>query len=304
MHPHPALRGVIVAAVTPLNPDLTPDLDALPGLLEFFARRGAHGALLLGTTGEGPSFSPDERSAILQAAAGIRAAHPGFVLMAGTGTPSLEETISLNRTAFDLGYDAVVVLPPYYFRSATTTGLQTWFQQVLERSVPADRLLLGYHFPRVSGVPLPSELLINLGNAFPDRFGGIKDSSGELEHARQIAGLLPAQSILVGNDRLLRASLQTGGAGCITALANLVSPHLRRIYDQHLTGESDPEAQALVDQARQVLDTLMPFPAGVKGLLHVLHGFPRWPVKPPLVDFSDEVIAEAARRLSAILEDE
>jgi 4-hydroxy-tetrahydrodipicolinate synthase len=303
MHPHPALRGVFVAAVTPLKNDLTPDLDAVPTLLDFFARRGAHGALLLGTTGEGPSFSPDERTAILQAAAGVRSTHPDFILLAGTGTPSLEETIALNRAAFDLGYDAVVVLPPYYFRNATSEGLLAWFRQVIERSIPSDGLLLGYHFPRVSGVPLTPDLLAWLAGEFPAQFGGIKDSSGDREHARAAAALLPDQSVLVGNDRLLRDALQAGGSGCITALANLVSPQLRQIYDRHLAGEASPDVQDQVDQARQVLDTLIPFPAAVKGLLKTLHGFPRWPVKPPLVSFPDEAIETAAQQLAAILED-
>jgi hypothetical protein len=59
------LSGVFAAAVTPLTPDLSPDLEALPPLLEFLADRGCHGALVLGTTGEGPSFTVAEE--ILQA---------------------------------------------------------------------------------------------------------------------------------------------------------------------------------------------------------------------------------------------
>ena len=58
------LSGVYAAAVTPLKPDFSPDLEAIPHLLGFLAGRGCHGALVLGTTGEGPSFSPAEREAI------------------------------------------------------------------------------------------------------------------------------------------------------------------------------------------------------------------------------------------------
>jgi 4-hydroxy-tetrahydrodipicolinate synthase len=56
------LKGVYAAAVTPMRKDYSPDLKAIPGLLEFLDQRGCHGALLLGTTGEGPSFSFDERT--------------------------------------------------------------------------------------------------------------------------------------------------------------------------------------------------------------------------------------------------
>src|SRR3990172_2509404 len=104
------LTGVFAAVVTPLALARQPDLDALPPLLEFLAARGCHGALVLGTTGEGPSFSPDERSAIWKAAAEWRAKEaPCFQLLAGTGTPSLSETLALTKTAFDLGYEGVCV---------------------------------------------------------------------------------------------------------------------------------------------------------------------------------------------------
>ena len=87
---------------------------------------------------------------------------PGFRLLAGTGTPSLTETIDLTRLAFELGFDAVVTLPPYYFRNATDEGLFNWFEQVITKSVPADGYLLGYHFPGVAGIGFSLELLSRL----------------------------------------------------------------------------------------------------------------------------------------------
>ena len=153
------LSGVYAAAVTPLKPDFTPDLAMVPELLAFLAARGAHGALLLGTTGEGPSFSISEREAIYKAAAKVKNKHPEFSLLAGTGTPSLEETSHLNQVVFDLGFDGVVVLPPYYFRGASEDGLYAWFSQVIEGSIPEGGKLLGYHIPQVSGVSLSDSLL-------------------------------------------------------------------------------------------------------------------------------------------------
>jgi 4-hydroxy-tetrahydrodipicolinate synthase len=295
------LSGVYVAAVTPLTSDFLPDLDAIPTLLSFYARRGSHGTLLLGTTGEGPSFSPTEREQIFRAALGIKTDYPDFQLFAGTGTPSLEETIQLNQLAFDLGFEGVVVLPPYYFRGASEEGLYQWFSQVLERSVPKEGRLLGYHFPKVSGVPLTESLITRLGERFPAQFGGIKDSSGDMKHAETLAAHLPRQSILIGNDRLMTSGLQAGAAGCITALSNLVSPQLRRIYEAHQQGETAPEDQEVVNQARTILDSLAPFPASIKALLAELHGFPLWPVKPPLEPFARPAIMQAADQLRKIL---
>ena len=138
---HP-LAGVYAAAITPLKNDSTLDLDSVPKLLAFLASRGCHGALFFGTTGEGPSFSPSERESLLRSVRAYRQLVPGFRLLAGTGTPSLSETIDLTTLAFDLGYDAVVVLPPYYFRTASDDGLKAR----VVRSMVSDRL----------GVPVPA----------------------------------------------------------------------------------------------------------------------------------------------------
>lgn len=296
------LSGTFTATITPLKPDLSPDLPALIRVIEFHASRGTHGVLLLGTTGEGPSFSPEERMAIFEAGAEIKSSHPDFILLAGTGTPSLDGTIRLNQAAFDLGFDGVVVLPPYYFRTASEDGLFNWFAQVIEESIPKKKRLFGYHFPKISGVPLTPGLLSRLADGYPDRFSGIKDSTGELEHAKMSIENLPGQSILVGNDRLLTAGLEMGAAGSITALANMVSPLLREIYDSHLEGQTAPEAQAKVDAARAILDGLAPFPASIKGLMAELFDFPLWPVKPPLEQFPADQIKAAAKQMAAILE--
>lgn len=287
-HPHP-LSGVYAAAVTPLSSQGNPDLVALPVLLSFLAQRGCHGALLLGTTGEGPSFSPEERAAIWRAAADWRSHHaPGFRLLAGSGTPSLSETVSVTKVAFELGFEAVCVLPPFFFRNASEDGLFDWFSQVMEFSVPENRWLLGYHIPAVSGVALPLGLLQRLNAAYPSRFGGLKDSSGSLDSARAYAVGLPGKVILVGNDKLLGPGLAVGAAGCITAGANLWSLRLRAIYDAYTRGEDTDAVQAEVDSLRAQMDAAPPAPAYIKALLHAHHGLPLWPVRAPLRDFTDE----------------
>ncbi|MCU0488678.1 MAG: dihydrodipicolinate synthase family protein, partial [Anaerolineales bacterium] len=156
------IHGVFAAALTPLQSDDSIDLDAIPALLSFLAGRGCHGALLFGTTGEGPSFSPSERLAVFQVAVQWRRTDPTFRLLAGVGTPSLDETIQLTRAAFELGLDGVVCLPPYYFRKVSDEGLFTWFSRVIQRAVPSGGAFFGYHFPGVSGVPLSIDLLARL----------------------------------------------------------------------------------------------------------------------------------------------
>ncbi len=284
-----SLSGVYAAAVTPLKPDLSPDLDAVAPFLAFLAARGCHGALLFGTTGEGPSFSPAERAAVWRAALKVREQIPGFRLLAGTGTPSLTETIDLTRLAFELGFDAVVTLPPYYFRNATDEGLFNWFEQVITKSVPAGGYLLGYHFPGVAGIGFSLELLSRLKDAFPTRFAGIKDSSHDPDLARALGEKFGSDlAVFSGTDSDFAFALQNHAAGCITAPANLLSPGLREIYDAFIGNADTSVAQERVSARRHVLELAPPFPPALKAILARLHGQPRWPVRPPLVELSPE----------------
>lgn len=296
-----SLAGVYAAALTPLKPDFSPDPSALPGLLDFLARRGCHGALLFGTTGEGPSFAPSERLLMLQAALEIRQAHPGFHLLVGTGTPSLEETIELTRAAFDLGVDGVVVLPPYYYRKVSDDGLLAWFSQILQRAVPAGGTLLGYHIPPITGVGLSFGLLGHLKDAFPDRFAGIKDSSADAQHAQEVGERFGADLLVLnGTDRLFSLALRAGASGCITALGNLFSPDLRRVWDAHQRGETDEPAQTRLNAARAVSESYPPAPPLLKMLIARWHGLPLWPVRPPLLSMSAESASKAAAEIEPL----
>jgi len=297
MTAHP-LSGIYAAALTPLKSDSTPDLEPVPAFLAFLADRGCHGALIFGTTGEGPSFSPAEREMVWQAALQVRETHPDFRLLAGTGTPSLQETIDLTKTAFDLGYDGVVVLPPYYFRNAGDDGLFRWFEGLIQKAVPSDGYLLGYHFPNVAGIGFSMALLKRLKDAFPVQFAGIKDSSHDPALASSLGKTFGTDlAVFTGTDSYFSMALQNQASGCITAPANLISPGLRAIYDAFSRNEDLSETQACVTEQRHVLEKYMPFPPALKGLLSHLHEFPRWPVRPPLVETPDDLVERAAKEL-------
>ena len=294
---HP-LSGIYAAAITPIKEDFTPDLDAIPAYLGFLAERGCHGVLLLGTTGEGPSFSISERLAVFQAALEVQQDYPDFGLLAGTGTPSLTETISLTQAAFDLGFNGVVTLPPYYFHQAPSDGLYAWFRELIVHAVPEDGYLLGYHIPAQSGVPLPLDLLSHLKDSFPDQFAGIKDSSGDPEHSRTLSKRFGKDLvILIGSDALLSHSLNYQGSGCITALANLYSPDLRAIWDAFQEGQPTSTAQERLISNREILSKYTPYPPTIKALISHYHGFPHWAVRPPLLRQPVETTRQILREL-------
>ncbi len=300
MAPQHSLAGVYAAAVTPLR-DSTLDLESVPALLQFLASRGCHGTVLFGTTGEGPSFAPAEREALMRAASAAREAMLGFRLIAGTGTPSLSETIDLTKLAFDLGFEGVLVVPPYYFRKATDNGLFLWFSELIQKAVPADGLLLGYHFPKVAGIGLSVELLARLKDSFPTQFAGIKDSSHDPELARTLGQRFGADLVvLTGTDSYLQLAMQNAAAGCITAPANILSLDLREVWEAMNTGQESMGAQARIKRQRDILDKYPPFPPTLKTLLHRLHGLPRWSVRPPLEAIPPEMEEQVVQEFEGL----
>ena len=292
------LSGVYAAALTPLHPDYSPDLGAIPRFLSFLASRGCNGALLLGTTGEGPSFDVKERLEIFRIGIEVREQHPDFRLFAGTGTPSLSETINLTKSAFDMGFDGAVVLPPFYFHQASDDGLLIWFRELINHAVPRDSFIFGYHFPAQSGVPLSLNLLVNLKDEFPDQFAGIKDSSGD-SHFSQALGEKFGNDLVVfnGNDALFSQALENQASGCITAMSNLFSPDLRVVWDAHQNGSTATKAQKRLIAQRGILSHHLPFAASIKAILPHFHDFPRWPVRPPLLPVTGVQIENAIKTL-------
>lgn len=290
---HP-LAGVYAAAVTPLKSDSTVDFESIPLFMRFLASRGCHGLLLFGTTGEGPSFSLKEREAVLRSVRVSRNQLPGFRLMAGTGTPSLAESIELTKLAFDLGYDAALVLPPYYFRKATDDGLFNWFSQLINKSVPKDKSILGYHIPGAAGIGFSLDLLARLKDAFPVQFAGIKDSSGDAEFAAQVGQRFGRDlAVFNGTDSLFAHALSNHAQGAITAPANLISPYLRELWELFQEGSDTTEIQASITRQRNILEKYAPMAASMKAMLHKLHNFPQWTVKPPL-EMLDEALIQSA----------
>ena len=292
-------NGVFAAALTPLKADGSLDLDNVLPYLNFLAERGCNGALLFGTTGEGPSFDPKERLILGRVALEIHNFRPDFMLMMGTGTPSLTETMDLTRNAFEIGMQGVVVLPPYFNRKVSDDGLFEWFSEVIRKAVPEDKFLLGYHIPQMTGVPFSINLLDRLKSAFPSRFAGIKNSGLDEAFVDAVGSHFGSDMVvLTGFDNFLQITMEKGGRGCITASATLVSPLLREVFDDMVSGKNPSTIQAKLNQIRAVMDNYPPAPALIKGLLARWHNFPLWKVRFPLMPIGQDVIELAANALN------
>lgn len=288
--------GVYCAAVTPMRGGEV-DTEALITHLKTLAAEGCDGALLMGTTGEGPSLNNAERERILSAAV---AANTGLKLMAGTGTSSLPETIAATKRAFDLGIPAVVVVPPFYFRNVSIDGLYAFYSAVIEQAVPSDGALLAYHIPPVSGVALPKALLARLVDTYGDRLAGVKDSGGDMAYSLDLLESLPSLDVFVGSERLLLQGLKAGAAGCITAGANVLAPFCAGVYKAWKNGEPAEALQEHLTNARLMIEAVAPAPATYKSLLALRHGGDGWDVRPPLLNHDAATIDGLIERLRGL----
>ena len=123
------LPRVVPAAVTPFSlGGAELQLDFIPQHMAYLEHRGADGLLTLGTNGEGVSLSMQERKDVIDAVL----THRGRLqIFAGTGCAALPETVELSRYAIERGVDAVMIVPPFYFKSIETPGLIAYYEAVL-----------------------------------------------------------------------------------------------------------------------------------------------------------------------------
>jgi 4-hydroxy-tetrahydrodipicolinate synthase len=276
-------HGVWCPVMTPVDEDLNPDPARFVAHSRRLLDQGCHGLGIFGTTGEANSFSVDERVALLDAA--VEAGLPVDRLMAGTGCCALTDTVRLTRHALDHGIAKILALPPFYYKGNSDQALFHSFDEVIQRLGTDDFSLFLYHFPKLSGVPITPGLLEKLSDAHPRTTAGVKDSSGDWDNTRSMIERFPDLAIFPGTETLLLKALEAGGAGCITASANVNATAIRAVYDAHERG--DPAAKRLqgeIDEVRKVLQ-LRPMIPVMKTLLADGQNDPAWRrVRPPLLE--------------------
>ncbi len=272
------LNGIYAAVITPFDHNGNLAVEQFHSHLNRLARRGSHGILVAGTTGEGPSLSVSERIELFTAAS---KANTNLHLLAGTGAASLDDTIKLTRASFENGADAAVIIPPFFYLNAPLEGLTTYYTQVIQRATPRDGAIFLYHNPAVCGVGIDFDLIHRLRDKFPDQVVGIKDSSGDWAHTFSLCKTFPDFQVFVGHDSLLAKALLAGGAGAITGLANAFPDLLREVYDLNQQGGPLDQAQARLTATKEKFEGL-PLTSAIKTLLTLGHIIENEDVRPPL----------------------
>ncbi|CAA7623416.1 Dihydrodipicolinate synthase/N-acetylneuraminate lyase [Candidatus Terasakiella magnetica] len=298
MSPQSPLEGVLVPLLTPFGDDLRPDPVRFIALARHLMGQGL-GLAPFGTTSEGNSLSVDEKIALLDAL--VEAGLDPARMMPGTGACALSDTVRLSAHAVRLGCGGVLMLPPFYYKTVCDEGLFRAFATAIEGiGDPRLRVYL-YHFPRQSQIPLSLALIRRLVAAFPGIVVGAKDSSGEFANMEAMATGIPGFKVFAGTERLILPMMRAGGAGCISANANINGAAMLELW--HRWREPEAEAlQAELESFRSVMEG-MPLIAALKAILARRLGDDGWRrVRPPLVELSTEVDAVVHRRLTEILE--
>jgi 4-hydroxy-tetrahydrodipicolinate synthase len=271
--------GINAAALTAMKPDLSPDLDTYAAHCKWLLANGCNGLGILGTTGEANSFGFDERKQILEGilARGV----PATKLMPGTGCASLTDTVELTKHAKAQGCRGVLVLPPFYYKGPSDDGLFAYFSEVVNRVGGGIALYL-YHFPQQSAVPFSLDLIGRLLKAFPGVIKGVKDSSGDYANMKAMIDNFAKDGFEVysGADNYVQKILAEGGAGCITAAAN-VNARFGQIVYQKRTGAEADAAQAVLDATRKAATAVALIP-GLREIIARSTGHDGWrTIRPP-----------------------
>ena len=215
-------HGVWVALVTPFKNNQV-DEPAFQSLVQDLAGRGVRGFVPLGTTGESPTVSAEERRRIIKLcveAAGDTSVAPGC------GSNSTEHTIQMVREAAGLGASGAMIVVPYYNRP-TQEGLLVHFKTVADST---DLPLMIYNIPSRTGVNMLPETIEKLADH--PNIDGVKEASGDLDQVSDLCARVEGRvNVLSGDDGLTLPVLSVGGEGVVSTLANLEPEPLVEMVD-------------------------------------------------------------------------
>ena len=215
-------HGVWVALVTPFKNNQV-DEPAFQSLVQDLAGRGVRGFVPLGTTGESPTVSAEERRRIIKLcveAAGDTSVAPGC------GSNSTEHTIQMVREAAGLGASGAMIVVPYYNRP-TQEGLLVHFKTVADST---DLPLMIYNIPSRTGVNMLPETIEKLADH--PNIDGVKEASGNLDQVSDLCARVEGRvNVLSGDDGLTLPVLSVGGEGVVSTLANLEPEPLVEMVD-------------------------------------------------------------------------
>lgn len=281
------LRGSIAPVVTPFKKDGSLDLDTLANLIDWHIESGSHGISVTGTTGEPSSLTIEERVQVMEAA--MKAVNGRVPFVPGTGSTNHDETLYLTKKAEELGVDAALVIVPYY-NKPSQHALYKHFKAVADSvNIP----IIIYNIPGRTATNLEVKTLAKLSRDCANIIG-VKESNKDFEHINRVLLECGRDFLLYsGIELLCYPILAIGGAGYISATANVAPKQVAEVYEAWVAGD--------VKRAQNLHYDLMPLndvlfkdtnPAPLKAALGMLgraEPVLRLPMDLPTQELQDEI---------------
>ncbi len=285
------LHGVVPPTVTAFDEDESVDYEATAAHAEFVVDGGAHGVFPLGTNGEFPLLTHEERDRVVET---VVDAVDDVPVIAGVGAPSTHETVQHAEYAESVGADGLVVVTPYYYPLDDHAAVEH-YRRVCEA---VDLPVYVYHIPSKTGNALSLSALADIAEI--PNIAGLKDSSKDVPWLGQAIDAHPDLTFLAGSDSLLFPGLEVGCSGMVSAVANAFPELVVDLYSAYDDGDEE-RARDLQSRVYDVRDALKtgPYMAGVKTVLDVREtGFDPGPLRSPLrkMDDSDRAALESDLR--------
>ena len=225
-------KGSNVALITPFKNNKL-DIDAYIKIIHFHLENGTNGLVPAGTTGESPTLDHDEHQKVIELC--IKEAKGKIPVIAGTGSNSTDEAISLTKHAEKMGADGVLVVTPYY-NKPTQEGLYQHYKAINDNtSLP----IIIYNIPSRCVIDMSVDTMARLFEL--KNIIGVKDATGNLNRVDQQKKKLGKDFIqLTGNDDNAFEFNKRGGVGAISVTAN-IAPKLCSDFQKFSISKSDNE---------------------------------------------------------------
>ena len=281
--------GTGVALVTPFMENGSVDFAAVAKVVDRVVEGGVDYIVVLGTTGETPTLTTDERKALIRFVRDRVGGRTGLVV--GVGGNCTREVVATLKTWDLSGYDAILSVNPYY-NKPNQEGLYQHFKAVAEAS-PLPVIL--YNIPGRTGVNMTPETIARLATDCKNIIG-VKEASGNLEQMERVRSLAPADFLLIsGDDGLTVEVIKRGGVCVISVLANIYPSETVQIVNLALEGDFEG-ATCLIERAEPFIASLFEEgnPVGIKCALAV-KGVCRDTMRLPLVAGSEALRSKMER---------
>lgn len=291
------ISGVYGAVLTPMHADYSIHYQALIDHCHDLIKRGCQGVVLFGTTGEGSSFSVDERIEALKHLVN-QGVDPKKIIL-GISCTAIKDVLKLVATSLELGCAAVLVVPPFFYKRVEDSGIVKFYAEIIKAIASPNLKILLYHIPQYSGVPITLNIIKSLTSSFPNNVIGLKESEGSLFFVKEILSAFPNFKLFLGNELHISKGVQLGATGSICGVVNAFPELICSLYE-HGKDSAKPNHNEKASLIIQTIRNYPIFPA-IKSILEYQKGAAWHILRPPLDNLEPEQRRGLIQNLEKIL---